>query len=220
MRTLFAACAAVACLPLVAQVATRIEYGKTNELRNVKSAYISAGDNQDLEKEARRQLSERLPALLFAETESKGDVTLIFSRKPSGDGSDPKQLTTTMFVARATGGTTIRVYRDASSTKPALADAMTEVVEPIVNLLQTVNPRQFGEPKTTSRPGSKPMVHTTAGLRPGLSKSEVLLALGNPTQVIGAATYTQTWIYKTSDGDIRLIFGGERLVSVTVPEKK
>ncbi len=206
-------------LPLLSQPAARIEYGKLEELRNVKSVYISTTDNEDLAKEARRQLAERLPSLAFAETEDKGDLTLAFARK-AAEGADPKQLTTTVFAARSTGGTTIRVYRDASSTKPALADAVTEVIGPVVNLLQTVNPRQFGEPKGDSRPGTKVMVHTTAGLRPGLSKRDVLLALGSPTQMIGAATYTQTWIYKTSDGDIRLVFGGERLVSVSVPEKK
>ncbi|HSP13644.1 MAG TPA: hypothetical protein VLV78_02700 [Thermoanaerobaculia bacterium] len=216
--------AAFVSLPLAAQRATRIEYGKPVELRNVKIAYISTTDDDDLAKEARRQLMELLPALAFAGSEEEGDVTLAFSRKPNGngngDGSAAKQFTTTMYVARATGGMTIRVYLDATSTKTDLAEAVSEVIKPACNLLQKANPRQLGSPAIAVTPQNQRMIHTTAGLRPGLSKREVLDALGVPTNVTGRATYTQTWVYKTSDGDIRLVFGGERLVAVTVPEKK
>lgn len=220
MRTMLTTVVALLSVSLLAQVPTRIEYGKTKELRNVKSVYLFAAGDENLAGEAQRQLSAQLPSLTFAESEEKADLTVAFTRKPAAAASDPQQFTTTVLVARATGGETVRVYCDATSNEAELGAAVTEVVEPVVSLLKSANPRTFGKPLTQPRPGQKMQVHSTAGLRPGVSKRDVVLALGYPTRVMGAPGYSQTWIYQTSDGDIRVVFGGEQIVNVTSTKKK
>lgn len=220
MRKLVVAAGCVlVCATVFAQPAVRVEYGKASELANVKSVFLAVTNNPELEAAIRKAVSESLPSLTIVPSEEESDLTLIVTRGAAPGDPAGKQITA-FRAARATHGMTIRLYLDTTSTAPDLAAAAHEVIVPFVRLLQDINPDRFGRPAAAASDDEpKRRIHSTAGLRVGLSKREVRSALGNPTKVAGTG-YTQTWTYKTTDGDIRLVFGGDRLVSVTVPEKK
>lgn len=209
--------AASLSVPLLAQPAgLRVEYGNPVELRNVKSVYVSTPD-ADLRAEGKRQLAEALPALTFAESEEKGDVTVTFVRKPAPD--KPEETVTIVAVARMTANDTMRLYRDASSRKKELADAVREVIPAVVTLLQQANPGKWGAP-----PGApptavrKPKVHTTAGLHAGMTRWEVQETIGSPTNMVKSSG-NEFWVYQTSDGTMRLLFRGDVLTNIMLDKK-
>lgn len=223
MRLSVVAAAAFLCLPLLAQPTTRVEYGAPADLRSVERVFIWCEKNPEIGPEARKLLSEALPSLKFVETEAEGDVTLILHCLPAeGQPADSKKRLTSVRVARAKGDT-IHLYLDDASSKEDPAEALKEVVTAVVDLLQTANPIRFGVPSKEARAVAKwknPRVHSTAGLRPGLSKKQVLAAIGWPSKVDGKHGYSEAWNYDTSDGTMRLVFGGDRLLSISMIEKK
>jgi hypothetical protein len=207
--------------PLLAQAPPRVEYGKAHELQRVEAAWLWTAGDAELDAEARRQLSALLPTLALAETEGNAGVTLILQRKAGEGSGDAAGVVTTLRVARGTG-TTIRLYLDASSRDADLGEAVAEALTPFAVLLHEANPRRYPpvEGVAWKRKYSKPTVHSTAGLHPGLSKRDVLAALGAPGRIDGRGARTQTWTYTTTDGQMRLVFGGDRLISVTFPDTK
>lgn len=210
--------AASMSMPLFGQAGTRIEYGKPAELGNVKTVFVSSPKSPELAEEAKRQLGEILPMLAIAPTEEEGDVTVILNRI-TDEKADAKKVFTTLHVLRMKRGDTVRLYLDKSSEAEEMPVAVKETIAPFVKLLKTVQPDRFGRTAPEPRASGRRMVHTTAGLHPGLSKREVIAALGPPWDM-GSQTQTQTWIYRTSEGDVRLVFRGETLVAVMPPAKK
>jgi hypothetical protein len=215
--------AVVQALPFMAQPAHRVDYGKPFELADAKSVYVWTEKNEELRAEVLRQLAEHLPMLVIAENEADGDVSLMVTRAtaPAIEGSKEKVITSSR-AARAVG-TVVRVYVDGSSEAEDLVVAVDEVVTPFVSFLQRANPRRFGKPPEVKREMGKPRkatVHTTAGLKPGMSKRDVLAAIGGPTKMDRGHGFTESWVYVTTDGEMRLVFGGDRLRTVVFPKKK
>lgn len=197
----------------VEAVEPRLEYGKPRELYAAEKVYLWTFEDEELAAEVRRQMSDALPALRFVDLESESDVTLSVQRKGERD-----EMLTTARLARAQRST-IRLYADTSSRKADAPDAVAEVVAQIVNIFQKANPKRFGVPSGRAAAG-KGLIHTTAGLRPGLSKADVRAALGPPHRVDGKGSRTAIWTYMTTDGTMRLVFSGDRLSGVTLDTPK
>jgi hypothetical protein len=198
--------------------AERVEYGKREELRNVRSVLIAAKGNTEVADEARSRLSELLPLLLFAEREDAGDVTLTLTRQLTANAEAESQaVVTTARATRKTRSAT-RLYCDATSRQDDPAAAVEEVLIPFVDMLRAANPQRFGV--DTESPGARRQaVHSTEGLKPGMSKRDVRLAIGRPLKRDRGHAFTETWTYATTEGTMRLVFGGDRLQSIVFEKK-
>jgi hypothetical protein len=214
---------AIQSVPLLAQIQGRIEYGKPRELYNARTVYVWTGGDAALEAEVRRQFSELLPILQFAETEYESDVTLSVQRKelPTEEADAAPKVLTTARLARGTAST-IRIFADANSRAEDATEAVAEVLHRVATLFQRANPGRFGKPARDNRAFGKPKsptVLTTAGLHPGMTKKDVLAAIGGPSKIDAGHGFTSTWMYDTTDGTMRLVFGGDRLLSVAFVQK-
>lgn len=197
----------------------RIEYGKPRDLRDVGKIHLFTNGDEELAAEGKRQIEAALPPLIFVDQESEADLTLIVQRKLDPQEEEHGEMVTAIRVARGTGRT-IYLYLDLSSRAEGLEEAVAELVAPFVVLMQKANPGRFGSPTANAAPISKKRaIHSTAGLHPGLTKKEVRAALGNPTRIDGKGALRTIWTYATTDGDMRLIFLGDTLRSITIPEK-
>ncbi|MFZ2490419.1 MAG: hypothetical protein WA208_02950 [Thermoanaerobaculia bacterium] len=192
----------------------RVEYGKPRELYAVEKVYLWTFEDEELAAEVRRQMSDALPALRFVDLESESDVTLSVQRKKG----ERDEMLTSARLARAQHST-IRLYADTSSRKADAPEAVAEVVAQIVNIFQQASAKRFGVPSARTARGNR-VIHTTAGLRPGLSKADVRAALGPPHRVDGKGSRTAIWTYATTDGTMRLVFSGDRLSGVTLDTPK
>lgn len=196
--------------------AERVEYGKREELANVRKVFVAADGNVELAAETRVHLAERLPALLFAESERDGDVTLRLARQlTEGPAGGTHAVVTTARATREVRGTT-RLYFDATSRQEDIAVAAVEVLTPFVDILRTANPERFGDANAARRH----IVHSTEGLKPGMSKRDVILAIGRPHKRDKGHAFTETWMYATTHGTMRLVFGGDRLQSIVFDKKR
>jgi hypothetical protein len=203
---------------LMAGIEARTEYGKPRDLRDVVNVYVFTNGNEELAAEARRQIAAALPPLTFVDLESESDLTVSVQRQMVQPEGEPEQLITAIRVARATGKA-IYLYLDVKSRAEGLEEAVAEVVDPFVVLMQKANARRFGVPHDSEPAWTKRAIHSTVGLRPGLTKKEVRSAIGFPTRIDGKGARVTVWIYSTNDGDIRLVFSGDRLTGVTHPKK-
>ncbi|MHB0968748.1 MAG: hypothetical protein ACYC7A_13220 [Thermoanaerobaculia bacterium] len=196
--------------------AERVEYGKREELANVVKVFVAAEGNVELAAEARVHLAGKLPALVFAERENDGDVTLRLARQLTEDAAAGTHVVvTTARATRQVRGTT-RLYFDAASRQEDIALAALEVLTPFVDILRAANPERFGDANAPR----KASVHSTEGLKPGMSKRDVLLAIGRPHKRDKGHAFTETWMYATTHGTMRLVFGGDRLQSIVFEKKK
>lgn len=206
----------LALLAAPAPGAERVEYGKREELANVRKVFIAADGNVELAAEARVHLAGRLPALLLAESEKDGDVTLRLARQlTEAPAGGTHGVVTTARATREVRGAT-RLYFDATSRQEDIAAAAAEVLTPFVDLLRAANSERFGDPNAARRHS----VHSTEGLKPGMSKRDVILALGRPHKRDKGHAFTETWMYATTHGTMRLVFGGDRLQSIVFEKKK
>lgn len=220
MPIILAAMITLIALPLFAQ--PRVEYGKPRELWSVEKVYVWTFGDDKLRGEVLRQLQERLPMLQVMENEGDADFTVTVGRAelPPADGEEGGKFATSLRAARVVGKT-IRLYLDVSAADAEMEAAVRTVLSSLEHLLQGANAGRFGVPDADGRAqlrGKKAMIHTTAGLHPGLTKKEVRTALGRPTKIDGGHAYTSTWVYETSDGPMRLVFAGDRLVTVAGPK--
>ncbi|MFN2441824.1 MAG: hypothetical protein ABR517_03980 [Thermoanaerobaculia bacterium] len=180
--------------------------------------FIFTNGNEELAAEARRQIAAALPPLTFVDLESESDLTVSVQRQMVPQEGRPDEMITAIRVARATGKA-IYLYLDVRSSAEGVEEAVTEVVAPFVILMQKANARRFGVAHDATPAWEKRAIHSTVGLRPGLTKKEVRSAIGFPTRIDGKGARVTVWIYSTTDGDIRLVFSGDRLTGVTQPKK-
>lgn len=203
----------------MAGIDPRTEYGKPRDLRDVVKIYLFTNGDEELAAEGRRQIAAALPPLAFVDQESDSDLTLSVQRQRVPKEGEAGEMITAIRVARVTGKT-IYLYLDVKSHSEGLEEAVGEVVAPFVNLMQKANARRFGVPTADATPiWEKRAIHSTVGLRLGLTKKEVRAAIGFPTRIDGKGARTTVWIYSTTDGDMRLVFAGDRLAGITHPKK-
>lgn len=202
---------------LMAGIDPRVEYGKPRDLRNVVKIYLFTNGNEELAAEGKRQITAALPPLIFVDQESESDLTLSLQRAMAPQEGESAAMVTAIRAARPVGRT-IYLYLDVNSQAEGLEEAVAEVVGPFVVLMQKANARRFGVPSADAARW-KGAVHSTVGIRPGLSKKEVRAAIGFPTRIDGKGARRTIWIYSTTDGDMRLVFSGDRLAGITFPEK-
>ncbi|MCA1732726.1 MAG: hypothetical protein LC732_03900 [Acidobacteria bacterium] len=203
---------------LMAGIDPRTEYGKPRDLRDVVEIYLFTSGDEELAAEGKRQIAAALPPLIFVDQESESDLTLSVQRQMVPKEGEPGEMITAIRVARVSGKT-IHLYLDVKSHAEGLEEAVAEVVAPFVNLMQKANARRFGVPGDTTPAWEKRAIHSTVGLRHGLTKKEVRAAIGFPTRIDGKGARTTVWIYATTDGDMRLVFAGDRLAGITHPKK-
>lgn len=209
--------------PVLAQPKPRVENGRPVDLRDVESIYLWTGGDEQTKGEVQRQLAAALPPLKFAESEESSDLVFTVKRiKEQGAADSSTSPVVTTATAARTRGKTIRLYLHIASREQELSPAITEVVSPLVLLLQMANPTRFGkaDPAARREMRSRGTIHSTVGLKQGMNKRQVVTMLGYPTKVDGQHSFTESWIYVMSDGTLRLIFSGDALLDFKMHQKK
>lgn len=122
-------------------------------------------------------------------------------------------------MIRPLSATRIRLITDLVSTKENLIEATNEVTDSFTNVLKAQNSKRYGKPDAMRQ--DKRQFRSTAGLRPGLSRKEVIANVGPPTRIDRKETMSPIWYYETTDGTFRLIFQGDALMfAELLPSRK
>lgn len=202
-------------------LAADVEYGHLKELKGVERVNVWTDKDPALRADVERRLKEALPALTIVETEQEAQIVLAVKRRTAREDSpDPNlRYVTTGSVMRQITPTRVRLLIDLVSTKENLAEATAELTGAFINHLKAQNVKKYGRPDATAKI-DKRQFRSLAGLRPGLSKKEVLAAVGPPSRMEGKGFTTTFWFYDTTDGTFRIIFQGDALMNAQLIESK
>lgn len=206
MRTPLLSFLALLLLPNLL-LAADVEYGHLDELKGVERVNVWTDKDPVLRADVERQILEAIPVLTILETDKEAQIVIAVKRRVAKEDSpDPeKRFVTTGSVIRPLSETRIRLITDLVSTKENLTDATAEVTSAFVNLLKSQNSQRYGKPDAGMKLDRR-QFRSLAGVRLGVSRAEVLKAIGPPTRIEGKGSTMPIWFYETTDGTFRVVF--------------
>lgn len=215
MRTLsISLCLAV--LITTPLVASDITYGHPRELHAVTTVYVWSTEPPTIRDWIIAELQSTVPSLQLVEKEIDAEVAFVVKRRESTNVTTGEvSYVTSGLAVKSFGPDHAHLIMEPISHEADEAAAVREVTREFIAELQRANGDRFGTPPPvdyTKRKAAR--FRTTAGLRIGMRKKEVLEAVGRPSHTDGRATATQVWWYHTTDGKTRVVFRGESILAV------